>query len=1096
MAKSGKEEIYFHGGLDTDSDAKYINQGDYVDALNINKFYDGTGGVIANSSGNIEIPFNPQGGGTNTCIGWCQDVENNAIIFFMHNTDNYHGIYRYFIDGGTFQSIMISSVLAFHVDCNNLQANVVGGMLYWNEGKDSDGDYINVPRKLNIERARIYTEQDSSTTVTGYSYINADTFSAIKKPSIDDLYATLQNDSTFTYNFLNATYYQFTFEVIFDDNERSVLSNRTNFLYTTVGSADNYVAIRFKYDDCGDTVSKLNVLYKKSFLDDFANGGSIDVYDPSNVYDSTNATAVTSTLVTDTYYVYRFYGKSGGAYYSGESTTLFDSLPIYANSQTYADNRIMYGGAKIGYDKPDVDMTFEVYNQPAADDLTGVTIQAFTSQAYGGHPNTSGFRITGLDDALATLLGTTFHSYGINLTLEAHVDVNPIQALVDLVSVSGSHAFTLPITQAQIRSAVLAYYTFTFRENGGPGGTAHAEWAVESGDYKLIVYAITTDVASNATLDTQSYVIDRNDNTYLLSGSYYQFCMFMFDDYFRTTGAIFNENTKVYIPVRTNVSAVPKWGIEWTVNERLPDWVKYVSFGYSLCLDFINVWQIETPTYDGGDFSFLYPVGYEFVAGDVLRIFNSNTVYQISSADATTTKIFMKSDFTYSTGSVEILRPRTTENASIFYEISKLYTYDVGGYVDGEILQDNGYFVGGDYTGVVYSSVKRLLSHLDVNGLLFYNYRRVIPEIDDYGDIEYQSVYFSQKYFDNTKVNGLNTFIYNNRADLSDENGDIVDLSRVGEVLHVYQRREITSFYLGKAILKQSSTGEVTADTSQVLGGKRESAFDLGTIFKTARMDNNTFGFDIYKGVFWMNAYNGVQPISGKGANSNYKMDTYFKRKAKALLDSGVENVRVLIGIEKPNELVYVTFIDSVTPANNDTIAYHQPSNRWISRYSFIPEMYAWLDDRVYMFKAGGIYESNDTTEGSTFTYSPNYFGVAYSSFIQFVTHASPNIIKLFDGIGIHADSQWTVDTIEADANKNYVDGFYSKILDSEFEREEGVYTASMPRNMKTRSSTASNFDRLNGELLRAPVIKIKLTNDETVKTELFKVDVSSTESA
>jgi len=45
---------------------------------------------------------------------------------------------------------------------------------------------------------------------------------------------------------------------------------------------------------------------------------------------------------------------------------------------------------------------------------------------------------------------------------------------------------------------------------------------------------------------------------------------------------------------------------------------------------------------------------------------------------------------------------------------------------------------------------------------------------------------------------------------------------------------------------------------------------------------------------------------------------------------------------------------------------------------------------------------------------------------------------------------------------------------------------------MKTRTSTATNYDRITGDDMRGYVMKIKMTNDDTTKTELFKVDINS----
>jgi hypothetical protein len=60
-------------------------------------------------------------------------------------------------------------------------------------------------------------------------------------------------------------------------------------------------------------------------------------------------------------------------------------------------------------------------------------------------------------------------------------------------------------------------------------------------------------------------------------------------------------------------------------------------------------------------------------------------------------------------------------------------------------------------------------------------------------------------------------------------------------------------------------------------------------------------------------------------------MEAYFKAKAKAFIESGVENVRVMTLWDEEYSLLYVTFIDKVNADNNETVVFHEGSNRWIT---------------------------------------------------------------------------------------------------------------------------------------------------------------------
>jgi hypothetical protein len=59
-------------------------------------------------------------------------------------------------------------------------------------------------------------------------------------------------------------------------------------------------------------------------------------------------------------------------------------------------------------------------------------------------------------------------------------------------------------------------------------------------------------------------------------------------------------------------------------------------------------------------------------------------------------------------------------------------------------------------------------------------------------------------------------------------------------------------------------------------------------------------------------------------------METYFKAKAKALLESGKENCSVLTVWDERHKNLYVIFKDNVNADNDEAIMFHEPSNKWI----------------------------------------------------------------------------------------------------------------------------------------------------------------------
>lgn len=209
-------------------------------------------------------------------------------------------------------------------------------------------------------------------------------------------------------------------------------------------------------------------------------------------------------------------------------------------------------------------------------------------------------------------------------------------------------------------------------------------------------------------------------------------------------------------------------------------------------------------------------------------------------------------------------------------------------------------------------------------------------EETSFNERELNIIRFSLPYLQNTQINGLSTFYGSNYKELNDTYGEIMGMEEVGDTVKVYQERKPSSIQLGR-IERTDETGSVFISAiSDVLGSIRYSTTRWGTEFRESIIKNNryVYGFDIYNGVMWRDSANGIFPISGRYMSAeggvDYRMSTYFKNKAKALLDSGVENVDVFTMWDEEYDLLYVTFRDYVTESNDATVVFHEPTNRWL----------------------------------------------------------------------------------------------------------------------------------------------------------------------
>jgi hypothetical protein len=158
-----EEIIYPHGGLNTDANPGVMPQGDYSWALNIKQHELGQSGNIVNTEGNTKTSITLPAG-DNEVIGYCEDKEDLAGIYFVYNSNSAHCILRYNSSDDTIDKILWEeSVLNFSLSYRINNPGIVGSdenkLLFWT-------DNYNPPRKLNITRMYNYTNFTSTTTTS------------------------------------------------------------------------------------------------------------------------------------------------------------------------------------------------------------------------------------------------------------------------------------------------------------------------------------------------------------------------------------------------------------------------------------------------------------------------------------------------------------------------------------------------------------------------------------------------------------------------------------------------------------------------------------------------------------------------------------------------------------------------------------------------------------------------------------------------------------------------------------------------------------------------------------------------------------------
>jgi hypothetical protein len=256
---------FFYGGINTDDEDRLIPNTDFRDAFYSRNYGINTSdeGALQSMTGNLLRTNSNLPIGINIVIGACEDTEgkdattSGNLILFVWNDLDHHTIWRYSTQDFTYTKILESFILNFQLDYPVYQAAVINNLLYWTDNyfNSYEGNDFNPPRKINIEKAILYTES-GGTDPNGYSEITFDNLDWIKHPPLFSptfFYITDENESA---NNLLDRLFQFRYQYIYDDNEESAWSPISEM---TLPNKSEYVTQTVSLNTFTDNTIKLNI---------------------------------------------------------------------------------------------------------------------------------------------------------------------------------------------------------------------------------------------------------------------------------------------------------------------------------------------------------------------------------------------------------------------------------------------------------------------------------------------------------------------------------------------------------------------------------------------------------------------------------------------------------------------------------------------------------------------------------------------------------------------------------------------------------------------------------------------------------------------
>lgn len=393
--------------LNKDEDERLVKPFEMTDALNVRVSSEeqGTQGIVKNVEGNSSVPAATSDDtipatGVNRVVGAVSSDASKAIYFFLFNSNENHGIYRYSVTDDNYIKVYEDSVLNFEYD-SFIQGDLVINqqqeeLLYFTDGR-------NEPRKINITRATLGGY--ASEFETGTDYVKELYLSVCKRPPQDIITFEFETDPTATFNNLKESVWQFAYQYVYDDGEVSAISayselavseTHLDFDSSTESSfSTQNNALDITVTNSDGPVTKIRVLARS--------GNSGPMY---QIKELDNSASDTQTFRWLNDGVYKVISQE-------EQFKLYDAVPRRAKAQVFSNNRLMYGNYIDGFDSVETDVfQYPVYHQGGSDSLSqfsfdfntedrsagteGATVFAQTRRHFGD-VNANWTSITGLD---------------------------------------------------------------------------------------------------------------------------------------------------------------------------------------------------------------------------------------------------------------------------------------------------------------------------------------------------------------------------------------------------------------------------------------------------------------------------------------------------------------------------------------------------------------------------------------------------------------------------------------------------------------------------------------------------------------------------
>jgi len=1053
-------------------------------------------------------------------IGSAIDNENSRMCYLKYNTTgNNHKIVCYDEIANAEYDVLLSSQvtggLGFNKNYIIHSAFIVNGLLYWT-------DNLNQLRRVNIDAGIKLNHPTYSTTQAAYtSPLEQWVISTIRRPAglaptvtkVDNLGAT---------NFIKYVAARFAYRYSYRDNETSVIGDYSLLVNRNLDTETyNQITVKMLFDEVIEQDVQIVELVMQ-----FADDDKCFVIKTWDKNIASELAEIQQHNAGGTQLTYNFLNDiTGIAIAPSTAIKQYEDVPIKAKTIELADNRQFIGNGVLGYNSPTT-TSLAVSSVTSSGSTTGLyEIKTITVAIYG----TSG---GGIYNSYTS--SPTKFIFMNNITVMGYYTAG-------FISVGATIAFAATTFYADsFANAAQALAQALATANGLTSWTTTGTTETSPGTITVTGVTTTTGTGSLVYKSDSPYqvgvvfkdfagrrcgVVTKPTNKLTTPERAYA-------DGTQTTGISWSlDNTSA-------LTEIPDWAYYYQIVRTKSLRTRFFLQGRCPLLQYVlkstaGVYTYQS-TYSASAYGIAieatllegYNVGYVYNEGDVLKLYlnTTGTVYTLPIIGQNGAYIYVQlKDIGTFTGVnnpksiFEIYTPYQQSVNEPYYEVSQVYKINSPTTSSRSYSSISGSIVGDvSLINRTYNSEVNKLEAMSPNDKFWTQWLTVANKgnfIDKIGQKLLETTFqFSNTFIQGAKQNGLSTFDALDRKTLDANVGQIqrlINTSKVqnqqGGIMLAVCELETASIYIGEVQLYGSNAPSSLAQAPSVIGTVNILKGNYGTVNPESVVEYRgaVFFADAINKCWVQYASNGLFPISDYKAVRlwNLFFTQYLSMTATQIEALGGRpfifatvdpyHKELLISVPKllsvPPKGYLPDYPSTIYPfdtwdGQGKTYVYklgvENNKPRWQGAYSFNPEGFAILLNKLYSFRQGHLYLHNQTANQCEF------YGVQYKSKVMLVSNQDPTIPKIYNNISIQSN-------IVPNFVYFYNDYPYqqsSDLVDYDFNQLEGVWWATLYRNKLVPNASGFSTDGLlTGEKMRNVAMKILIEFSPTTTILDFK---------